>query len=201
MKCVHFIGGRSLLELLSPERKSEIRTLALNPEIIGDMVIRNYKADVTDMDGNFLFHGKTVRQIEVPLSQEAVEFDKQLREYLRKGYSAQADTGKTTGRAIGFVMTVYRKLAASSVAAIHTALQRRLERLRGQESQSFNSLDDERYQGEQEEADIQKTQASPFFPGEEGILQGLIEKAASLEANDTKLHAFMDGLVESDELN
>lgn len=186
-----------LLELLFPERKSEIRTLALNPEIIGDMVIRNYKADVTDMDGNFLFHGKTVRQIEVPLSQEAVEFDKQLREYLRKGYSAQADTGKTTGRAIGFVMTVYRKLAASSVAAIHTALQRRLERLRGQESQSLNSLDDERYQGEQEEADIQKTQASPFFPGEEGILQGLIEKAASLEANDTKLHAFMDGLVET----
>lgn len=186
-----------LLELLSPERKSEIRTLALNPEIIGDMVIRNYKADVTDMNGNFLFHGKTVRQIEVPLSQQAVEFDKQLREYLRKGYSAQADNGKTIGRAIGFVMTVYRKLAASSVAAIHTALQRRLERLRGQVGQSIDSYDDERYQGEQEEADIQKSQASPFFPGEERILEGLIEKAASLEANDTKLHAFMDGLVET----
>ncbi|SOC01033.1 SNF2 domain-containing protein [Alloalcanivorax xenomutans] len=187
----------ALLELLDQDRKSEIRTLALNPEIISDMVIRNYKADVTDMEGNFLFHGKTVRQIDVPLSEEAVEFDKQLREYLRKGYAAQDWDGKAKGRAIGFVMTVYRKLAASSVAAIHTALQRRLERLRGEEKQATQFYDDERYQGEQEEIEAQKTQASPFFPGEEGILEGLIAKAASLEANDAKRRAFMDGLVET----
>ena len=187
----------ALLELLAPDRKSEIRTLALNPEIISDMIIRNYKADVTDMDGNFLFHGKTVRQIDVPLSEDAVEFDKQLREYLRKGYAAKDKDGKAKGRAIGFVMTVYRKLAASSVAAIHAALERRLERLKGEEIQAGQFYDDERYQGEQEEVEVQKTSASPFFPGEEGILEGLIEKVANLKASDAKLQAFMDGLVET----
>lgn len=187
----------ALLELLAPERKSEIRTLKINPEIIGDMIIRNYKADVTDMDGNFLFHGKTVRQIDVPLSEDAVEFDKELRAYLRKGYAAQEKSVKNTGRAIGFVMTVYRKLAASSVAAIHAALVRRLERLKGEEASMDRPYDDERYQGEQEEAATRKTEASPFFPGEEKILAELIEKAADLEANDAKRHAFMNGLVET----
>lgn len=185
----------ALLELLSPERKSEIRTLALNPEIIGEMIIRNYKADVTDMEGNFLFHGKTVRRIDVPLSEDAIEFDEQLREYLHKGYAAQDKDGKSKGRAIGFVMTVYRKLAASSVAAIHAALQKRLERLRGQEIHENQFYDDERYQGEREEADVQKTQASPFFPGEEAILEGLIIRAANLQANDAKRQSFMDGLI------
>jgi len=187
----------ALLELLAPERKSEIRTLKINPELIGEMIIRNYKADVTDMDGNFLFHGKTVRQIDVPLSEDAVEFDKQLRTYLRKGYAAQEKEGKPKSRAIGFVMTVYRKLAASSVAAIHTALVRRLERLKGEEASMDRPYDDERYQGEQEEAATRKTEASPFFPGEEQILAELIEKAADLEANDAKRRAFMDGLVET----
>lgn len=184
-----------LLELLHPERKEEFQTLSVNPEIIGEMVFRNYKADVTDMDGNFVFHGKTVRQIEVPLSDAAQEFDENLREYLRRGYAAEAADGTTTSRAIGFVMTVYRKLAASSVAAIHGALVRRQARLRGELSKMREHPEDERYQGELEEQAVLQSAATPFFDGEEEMLQGLINEAAALKDHDTKLRAFMDGLV------
>lgn len=189
-----FIG---LLELLHPERRDELDTISLQPEIIGEMVFRNYKADVTDIEGNFIFHGKTVRQIEVPLSDQAKIFDERLREYLRRGYAAEAADGRTTSRAIGFVMTIYRKLAASSVAAIHAALVRRQARLQGQHQQRLKLVEDERYQGELEESEVTQTQATPFFEGEEELLQKLIDEAASLTEHDTKLQAFMDNLIDT----
>ena len=49
---------QALLELLRPELRDEIRSLAMNPEILRDMVIRNHKTDVIDSEGNFIFHGK-----------------------------------------------------------------------------------------------------------------------------------------------
>lgn len=187
-----FVG---LLELLHPERREELLTLSMNPEIIGEMVFRNYKADVTDMDGNFIFHGKTVRKIEVPASQGAVEFDKNLKQYLRKGYAAETADGRTTSRAIGFVMTVYRKLAASSVAAIHQALIRRRDRLQGEMEELAQYPEDERFQGEFEEFQVVGADARPFFEGEIEMLDDLIREAAQLRDADEKIHAFMEGLV------
>ena len=45
--------------------------------------------------------------------------------------TSAANAGGNKGRAIGFVMTTYRKLASSSIAAIEQALLRRSARLRG----------------------------------------------------------------------
>jgi superfamily II DNA or RNA helicase len=187
-----FVG---LLELLHPDRRPELLTLSLNPEIIGEMVFRNYKADVTDMEGNFLFHGKTVRQLEVPVTAEARKFDSHLREYIRRGYAAEAADGRTTSRAIGFVMTVYRKLAASSIAAIHQALVRRRGRLLGNLSKSETKPEDERYQGELEESFASDEATGQFFTGEIELLDKLIGEAAGLKNADEKIRAFMDDLV------
>lgn len=186
----------ALLELLHPDRKQDINMLRLNPEILGEMVFRNYKADVTDIDGNFIFHGKTTHQIEVPLSDEAVHFDKKLRSYVRLGYATESRLGGGKARAIGFVMTVYRKLAASSIAAIHDALIRRRDRLRGENERVNIELDDARFQGEEEELLAEHSAATPFFEGEMRLLDELIEDASALRKHDTKLEAFLDELVE-----
>ena len=46
------------------------------------------------------------------------------------GYKASAaEFNHIPGKAIGFVMTTYRKLASSSIAAIELALRRRLDKL------------------------------------------------------------------------
>jgi len=47
----------ALLELLHPERKDELMTLALNPEILRDMVFRNHKA-MSPMRRASLFSGE-----------------------------------------------------------------------------------------------------------------------------------------------
>lgn len=188
----------ALLELLHPERKEEIRTLALNPEILQEMVFRNHKADVTDLDGNFIFRGKTTKAMRVLASAEAKAFDKTLQDYLKQGYAAGKAMG-IKGNTIGFVMTIYRKLAASSVAAIQSALERRKDRLKGefQNGYSIAALDDQdqRYAGEWEEQ--LATDAKEFFDGEMALLDELLAEAAKLRANDGKLKLFLKELVET----
>lgn len=187
---------RALLELLRPERKDEITTLSLNPEIISEMVFRNNKADVTDDDGNFIFKGKTTRALRINVSDAAKVFDETLQDYLRQGYAAGAALG-IRGNAIGFVMTVYRKLAASSIAAIHNGLLNRLARLQG-ESQSVSTIEDieemdQRFLGEWEEQF--QTQAKEFFEGEINLLNELIAETERLRSDDRKLCLFLDELV------
>ena len=186
---------QALLELLRPELKEEIRTLSMNPEILREMVVRNHKADVTDVDGNFIFRGKKTNAIEVTLGPEEQEFDKKLQKYFREGYAASKRKGKK-GLAIGFVMTVYRKLAASSIAAIEAALGRRIERLRGEHAQIVASTEeDERFSGEQEELDIQSADAKEFFEGEIRMLEELVVASRNILDHDRKLEAFMEELV------
>ncbi|PNU19692.1 helicase [Geothermobacter hydrogeniphilus] len=163
------------------------------------MVIRNHKADVTDADGNFIFQGKTTRAVRVDVGEETVEFDRALQNYLRLGYAAGVSRG-LKGQAIGFVMTTYRKLAASSSAAILASLERRLENLRsgdsfvqnpplGEESGEFDS----RFEGEMLE---QAGLFDPaFFDGEISLLEDLIDKARALVANDRKLKCLRDDII------
>lgn len=184
----------ALLELLRPDRRTELMALNLKPEILHDMVFRNHKADVTDAEGNFIFQGKITRALQVPSSRESIDFDKTLQAYLRKGYDAGESLGRT-GNAIGFVMTVYRKLAASSAAAIHRALCNRLQRLLDDQAKSIaeDEPSDERYFGEWEEQFA--TEAREFFAGEVQMLQALIAEAGALKANDLKLKLFIEDII------
>lgn len=187
----------ALLELLHPERRREFRMLDVHPEILSEMVFRNRKADVTNMDGMPVFKGKETRRVEVPTSLEVKEFDRALRRYLHHGYDAQARAAGNTGRAIGFVMTVYRKLAASSLAAIHSALRRRLQRLTAPEYSLdvAESEEDERFQGESEERKAAEYREE-FFDREIELLEELLAQSGELLDADPKLHAFLNRFLE-----
>lgn len=189
----------SLLMLLNPDRKEEIDTLALNPEILSEMMIRNNKSDVTDLAGNFIFKGKTTKAIRVTHDQAMKAFDKSLQSYLRKGYQTASELGQT-GNAIGFVMTVYRKLAASSAKAINKALHNRKLRLL-QEAESLSSDNtseqDERYLGETEEQQLQSVPGTEFFDGELEQLDILIAESEQVLNSDQKLKEFLEVLIPS----
>lgn len=186
---------QALLELLRPELKSQIDTLTLNPEIIRDMVIRNRKLYVTDADGEFIFRGKVTRAVSVPSGPEDRELDQALSRYFREGYAASARLGKQ-GLAIGFVMTVYRKLAASSIAAIEVAIRRRIAKLNGQKAQlARTAAEDARYEGEQDELLSFETQQMEFFEGELRMLEEVKAAADVVLTNDRKLAAFLDSVL------
>ncbi|WP_421182175.1 DEAD/DEAH box helicase [Aeromonas enteropelogenes] len=187
----------SLLELLRPDLKKEIATLKLNPQLLKEMLYRNNKSDVTDAAGNFIFQGKLTKAITVEINEAFSAFDKDLQNYLRRGYT-QAKSLGSVGNAIGFVMTVYRKLAASSAKAINSALKRRKARLQGEQGKYLNEEDlfdaDQRYIGEMEENF--DPSAKEFFDGEIALLDELIEKSEVLLLDDKKLIQFLDGIVE-----
>ncbi len=192
---------QALLELLRPEWKKDIRRLEHDAGFLKHIVIRNNKSEVTDADGNLIFHGKITKAVGVDVGPEAEAFDKALQQYLRLGYAAGASRG-LTGQAIGFVMTTYRKLAASSAAAILTSLERRLLRLQD-ELDSVNGFSDEgsadewdeRFEGESvERAGV----FDPvFFEGEISLLEDLIIKAGALVRADKKLSSFLDDIIPS----
>ena len=193
----------ALLELLRPERRTQLMSLSINPEIIRDMVFRNHKADVTDLEGNFIFQGKTVNAVSVPSSPAFRTFEKQLAEYFKLGYSASTEGENQQARAIGFVMTTYRKLAASSIKAIRSALLRRIAKIENRRDELHATVDsleleaDERFAGENEELLI--TTHNPdreFFDGELALLQELIISSNELMNNDKKFEYFKSEVID-----
>lgn len=189
----------ALLELLRPGPvwRERIAQLRMEPQLLAGMVIRNRKADVTDVHGRFIFKGKVTHAVAAQQDEEAQAFDRALRRYLRHGYEASHERGKGN-IAIGFVMTIYRKLAASSVAAIEQALTRRLQRLQAQleEEEALPEEGDEQdlYVEQEERVTGGRTE---FFSGETDMLGGLIALARRLRQHDTKRGAFTDALVAS----
>jgi len=190
---------QALLEILRPELKRDISSLPFNPEILQQMVIRNNKADVTDAGGNFIFQGKIAHAVKLSLTDQEKEFHKSLQRYLRYGYTASRRRGGTIGRAIGFVMTIYRKLAASSIAAIESSLTRRLDRLRENSIGNMQNISipeeiDLRYYGEWEEKF--EGHSKEFFRGEIQTVEELVQKARQLLRNDSKSQAFMKKIID-----
>jgi superfamily II DNA or RNA helicase len=184
----------ALLGLLRPQFANEFQRLDEDSSILGKMVFRNRKADVTDIDGNFIFNGQTSIAIAVDSDPRMGEFDRDLKAYLQQGFDAAGRVSGMMGRAIGFVMTVYRKLAASSVAAIERALIRRMERIRNASFEAGqSSFDDGRFEGEFEERQV--GDAQEFFAGEQARIQELLLLVQALRQDDRKLAAFMERII------
>src|SRR5208283_4641873 len=59
------------------------------------------------------------------MSKDEQRFYEKLREYLEDGFALAKRQG-TKGRALGFVMAIFQKIAASSFAAVRRTLRRRL---------------------------------------------------------------------------
>ena len=127
----------ALLELLRPDLKKEIGMLSLNPSIVSEMIIRNQKSKVSDNEGNLIFKGKETRAVKIEVGDLENCLTAKSKITFRRGYQKALRTWSK--KVIGFVMSVYRKLATSSIAAIRNALIKRFERLDSEE-ESINSI-------------------------------------------------------------
>lgn len=122
-----------LIHLLSPELFESDQDMVDNRHRLNAVVIRRTKADACAQDGSPLFTRRMVYTEGFNLSEDEKEFYDALLDYLREGYNLAAQQGGK-GRALGFVMTIFQKIAASSFAAIRSTLSRRLLMLTIQEA-------------------------------------------------------------------
>lgn len=191
---------RSLLQLTRPEMSEALSLLEMQPEIAAQIVLRNRKIDVTDANGDFIFKGQDIRTVPIDAGPEMVALERNLRAYLAQGYHAAEQTAGTRGRAIGFVMTTYRKLASSSVAALEAALTRRADRLDGLFAASVHStapFDDEDDEGDDLLAERSDgLDARAFFEGERERLQDVLRNCRAARPHDGKLAAFRQFISE-----
>lgn len=194
----------ALLELVRPDLKPRIQTLMANPEVVGDIILRNRKSEVTDSDGNLIFKGQQVHRVPVEPSAATRHFQTLLQRYLQQGYRAGETTG-AAGRAIGFVMTTYRKLASSSIAAIERALERRRSRLDGEAALSRDVADDQMdletlLEGGDDQDDLaailSASAPKEFFAYERGLIAELLSAAKAVRQQDEKLRMLLEEVVE-----
>jgi SNF2 family DNA or RNA helicase len=128
-----------LIRLLNPEIFEDEQDMLDNRHRLNAVMIRRTKADACAQDGSPLFFRRTVHTESFLLSEPERVFYRALLEYLEDGYNLAALQGNK-GRALGFVMSIFQKIAASSFAAIRETLRRRLLMLTIQEAIECDEL-------------------------------------------------------------
>jgi len=114
-----------LIQLLNPTLFADWSEMIDERHRLNAVVFRRTKADACTSDGSSLFSRRWVHSESFTMSIEESAFYGKLREYLMDGFALAKKQGNK-GRALGFVMTIFQKIAASSFAAVRTTLRRRL---------------------------------------------------------------------------
>ncbi|MDA2196943.1 DEAD/DEAH box helicase [Bacillus cereus group sp. BceL221] len=121
-----------LVQLLNPSLFRDVDDMLENRHRLNEIIFRRTKADACRPDGSTLFARRSVQTESFLMTEEERVFYRELVEYLADGFALANRIGGK-GRALGFVMTIFQKIAASSFAAVKRTLQRRLLALTIQE--------------------------------------------------------------------
>ncbi len=192
-KSDHF---RRILQLLDPD--------AFAGEGIPDIeelepfVIRTEKRLAVDYDGNKLFNERSTSRFDVFLDErmhaKQIQLYSEVTAYVKKGFNVAKNKNNS---AVGLIMVLFQRLASSSTAAILSAMEGRLERLKNGQNDDGSLFDDEIDSTEELEELIDFDGlyciAESEFVDEELILGDLIEKAK--DCIKTELDAKASALI------
>lgn len=114
-----------LVQLLNPTLFGSPEDMLENRHRLNTVMFRRTKADACQPDGSPLFARRWVHTESFLMNQEERLFYEKLREYLEDGFDLARRQGNQ-GRALGFLMAIFQKIAASSFAAVRRTLKRRI---------------------------------------------------------------------------
>lgn len=114
-----------LVQLLNPTIFGSPEEMLENPHRLNTVMFRRTKADACRPDGDPLFARRWVHTESFLMGEEERRFYERLREYLEEGFDLAKRKGNQ-GRALGFLMAIFQKIAASSFAAVRRTLKRRM---------------------------------------------------------------------------
>lgn len=137
--CVFFTGtphrGKafgfwSLMKLLRPDLFDPNKPDPEQIELLPEVLIRNNKTLVTDMQGNRLFKPVTVTPETYSYTPEEEAFYEMMTNFIASGKTYATSLAASESQQVMLVLIAMQKLASSSVAAIRKTLKRRLQKLR-----------------------------------------------------------------------
>ncbi len=173
----------NLVRLLEP--KADFSTLTDQPLFrepgavpYSKLILRTPKLRVTDADGKVVFKGRMTHPLPFAMYPDEKEFYTAVEDYIRTGYnSIEHIEDPMHKRAVGFILTTFQKLNASSFQAIKKALEGRLARL-GKKLEELPEEEeedrDERFQGELDERDVVLKTDREFLKDEIKTLKKLL---------------------------
>lgn len=114
-----------LVQLLNSTLFRSVDEMIAQRHRLSSVVFRRTKADACRPDGSPLFARRWVHTESFVMSDAERRFYEALQRYLQDGFDlAKRQGGK--GRALGFLMAIFQKIAASSFAAVRRTLRRRM---------------------------------------------------------------------------
>lgn len=114
-----------LVQLLNPILFGSPEEMIENRHRLNTVMFRRTKADACRPDGDPLFARRWVHTESFLMNDDERQFYEKLREYLEDGFDLAKRQGNQ-GRALGFLMAIFQKIAASSFAAVRRTLKRRM---------------------------------------------------------------------------
>ena len=121
-------GFLSLLKLLRPDLFDPKKSLESQLPMLREVMIRNNKHEVTDLDGKRLFQEPIVRSETYAYSPNEERFYALLTDFITTGKAYAKSLSQQQSRTAMLVLIAMQKLASSSVAAVRKALHGRLRR-------------------------------------------------------------------------
>lgn len=194
-KADHF---RRILQLLDPDAFAGDGLPSI--EELEPYVIRTEKRLAVDYDGNKLFNERMTHRFDVFLDinkhQKQMTLYNSVTEYVRKGFNTAK---RSNNSATGLIMILFQRLVSSSTAAILSAMQGRLGRLRYGDDSDVDAYNNEVDTGVDEidnlvDFDGLYQSNVDGLEDEEQLLCDLIEEAKDCIANevDAKAEALLN---------
>jgi ERCC4-related helicase len=122
-------GFFSLLSLLDADRFGPDKDIDQQLEALPEFMIRNNKATVTDLKGERLFTPVTVETRQYAFSEAEAAFYETLSAFILDGRAYASNLSGQAATARMLLLIALQKLAASSIAAIRSALVKRRDKL------------------------------------------------------------------------
>lgn len=207
-------GFWSLLNLLRSDLFDPRKPAAQQLPHLREVMIRNNKQNVTDLQGHRLFHPLQVTMESYQYSEAEARFYEMLTEFIVTGKAYASGLSAQNQRMVVLILIAMQKLASSSVAAIRRALKNRLKRI-VEARQRLEELGRKReeakkrlvaeYEGLEQESDFDELNKKEedelsqllvqLMADEEPRLQELIAAADAVN-EETKVRKIMDLLEE-----
>ena len=129
-------GFFSLLNLLRPDLFDPNKNPSEQYPLLHQAVIRNNKQEVTDLNGNKLFQAPKTINLQYTYTEQEEFFYHCLENFILEGRAYSQGLSIQKGSAIGLILATMQKLAASSVAAILSALRNRKKNFQAKKAEA-----------------------------------------------------------------
>jgi superfamily II DNA or RNA helicase len=123
-------GFLALMSLVRPDLFDPRRPIEPQLALLPDALLRNNKYHVTNLRGERLFREPEVSTVPYHYNPEEAAFYQMMTEFIASGRAYASSLQGDRGRTVMLVLIALQKLASSSVAAVRSALQKRLGKLR-----------------------------------------------------------------------